>query len=88
MLVPRSVLSRLCITLALLYLLGTVLGGIGLGWIALHPPSPPIHETEERNAQTAAQRTSVEFRDTEGRLHASNCSTQETIAKVQCSSQR
>jgi hypothetical protein len=63
MLVTRSVLSRLSIALALLYLLGTVFGGIGLGWIALHPQSPPIHESEERNAQTAAQRTSTEFRD-------------------------
>jgi len=63
MLVTRSVLLRLSIALALLYLLGTVFGGIGLGWIALHPPSPPIHESEERNAQTAAQRTSTEFRD-------------------------
>jgi fermentation-respiration switch protein FrsA (DUF1100 family) len=62
MLVPRSVL-RLLIGLAILYLLGTVFGGIGLGWIALHPPSPPIHESEERNAKAAAQRTSTEFRD-------------------------
>jgi len=60
--VPRSVL-RLSIGLALLYLLGTVFGGIGLGWIALHPPSPPIYESEERNAKAAAQRTSTEFRD-------------------------
>jgi len=44
-------------------LLGTVFGGIGLAWIALHPPSPPIHESEERNAKAAAQRTSTKFRD-------------------------
>src|SRR5215469_5670295 len=59
----RSTLFYLCLTLALLYLLGTVLGGVGLGVIALHPASPPISQSEERNAQAAAQRDSVEFRD-------------------------
>lgn len=39
---PRSILLRLSIALAVLYLLGTVFGGIGLGEIALHPASPPI----------------------------------------------
>lgn len=62
MLVHRPVL-RLSIGLALLYLLGTVFGGIGLGWVALHPSSPPIHESEERNAKAVAQRTSTEFQD-------------------------
>jgi len=64
MLVPGSVL-RFSIGLVLLYLLGTVFGGIGLGWIALHPSSPPIHESEERNAKAAVQRISAEFQDLE-----------------------
>jgi len=65
MLLSRSALLRLCIALVLLYLLGTILGGIGLGWVALHPPSRPIRESEERNARIVAQRSSVEFRDVE-----------------------
>lgn len=39
------------------------MGGIGLGWNALHPASPPIHAYEERNARAAAEAQSVEFRD-------------------------
>ena len=61
----RPILLRLSIALAVLYLLGTVFGGIGLGEIALHPASRPIRESEERNAEAAAQRDSVEFRDSE-----------------------
>src|SRR5215467_961079 len=59
----RSILLRLSIALAVLYLLGTVFGGIGLGEIALHPASRPIGQSEERNAELAAQQNSVEFRD-------------------------
>jgi len=61
----RSILLCLSIALAVLYLLGTVFGGIGLGEIALHPASRPIRQSEERNAEAAAQRNSVEFRDVE-----------------------
>src|SRR5262249_20777433 len=61
----RSILLRVSIALAVLYLLGTVFGGIGLGEIALHPARRPIRESEERNAEAAAQRDSVEFRDSE-----------------------
>src|SRR5579871_858387 len=59
----QSVLFRLLVTLAILYLLGTVFGGISLGWIALHPGSRPISQSEERSAEATAQRDSVEFRD-------------------------
>jgi len=52
--VPRSVLSRLSIAIALLYLLGTVFGGLGLGWIALHPSSPAVSQSEQDNARAAA----------------------------------
>lgn len=49
----------------LLYLLGTLLGGIGLGWIALHPPRHPITSSEEFNAQSFAANVSAEFQDVE-----------------------
>jgi pimeloyl-ACP methyl ester carboxylesterase len=61
----HSILLYLSIALAVLYLLGTVFGGIALGEIALHPPSHPVRQSEERNAEAAAQQNSVEFRDVE-----------------------
>ncbi|MGB9072118.1 MAG: alpha/beta hydrolase [Terriglobales bacterium] len=60
-----SVLRRLLFVLVLFYLLGTVLGGIGLGWIALHPPRLSVTPSEERNAQAAAKAASIEFRNVE-----------------------
>lgn len=59
----HSIALRILVVLAILYLAGTLFGGIGLGWIALHPGSPPIHPYEESNARAAAQAKSVEFRD-------------------------
>jgi len=61
----RSVIRRLLSVLALLYVAGTVFGGIALGWIAVHPPSRPVTPSEERNAQAAAREGGVEFRDGE-----------------------
>ena len=61
----RSILLYLSIALAVLYLLGTVFGGIGLGEIALHPARRPIRQSEERNAGAAAQLDSVRLRDVE-----------------------
>jgi uncharacterized protein len=61
----RSAARRIPIVLAILYVVGTVLGGIGLGWIALHPNSPRITDSEERNARSYAQSKSIEFRDAE-----------------------
>lgn len=61
----RSILSRLCIVLAILYFLGAVFGGVGLGDIALHPSSPPIRESEKRNAELTARQNSVGFREVE-----------------------
>src|SRR5215470_3485900 len=58
-----TVIKRVFYLVAFLYVIGTIFGGIGLGWIALHPPSPPITESEERNAERAAQEESVQFRD-------------------------
>jgi hypothetical protein len=51
--------------LVFLYLAGSVLVGIGLGWMAMHPFRHPISQGEERNARAAAQRQGVEFRDAE-----------------------
>ena len=45
--------------------MGTIVGGIVLGWIALHPYSHPVTSSEERNARAAAQEAGVEFRDVE-----------------------
>jgi hypothetical protein len=59
------VIHKLLVALALPYLLGTVLGGIGLGWIALHRPSHPITPLEERNVMTAARVESVDTSDVE-----------------------
>ena len=60
-----STLRRFFYVLAFLYIAGTIFGGIGLGWIALHPPSPGVTPGEERNARAAALRSVVEFRDAE-----------------------
>jgi hypothetical protein len=48
-----------------LYVAGTIFGGIGLGWIALHPYSHPVTPNEDRNARAVAQEDGVEFRDVE-----------------------
>ena len=48
-----------------MYVAGTLFGGAGLGWYVLHPPSPPIHAYEERNARAYAPQKSIEFRDVE-----------------------
>jgi|SRR5580658_473508 pimeloyl-ACP methyl ester carboxylesterase len=61
----NSVIRTLPYFLVLLYVAGTVLGGIGLGWIALHPYSHAVTPTEERNAREAASEDGVEFRDVE-----------------------
>jgi len=58
-------IRRVLIVLVSLYLTLTILGGIGLGWIALHPPSARLIPSEERNAQAAAREAGVEFRDAE-----------------------
>jgi uncharacterized protein len=60
-----SVVRRLLYGLAILYVAGTILGGAGLGWIALHPYRHPIFPSEERIARAAALAHRVEFRDVE-----------------------
>lgn len=51
--------------LAFLYVVGTVLGGMGLGWIALHPYRHPVTGAEERNARAIAMTSNADFRDVE-----------------------
>jgi dipeptidyl aminopeptidase/acylaminoacyl peptidase len=58
-------MRRLFYVLVLLYVAGSIFGGIGLGWIALHPFSHSVTPSEERNARAAAQQEGVEFRDVE-----------------------
>src|SRR5580698_6785430 len=59
----RTTIRHLLLVLAILYLLGTIFGGIGLGWIALHPPSAKVTPHEEANAQMAAAAASEGFSD-------------------------
>jgi len=47
----------------ILYLCGSFFGGIGLGWIALHPPRLPVSEAEERTARASAQQAGDVFQD-------------------------
>ena len=61
----RSSLRVLVCGLAFLYIAGTVFGGIGLGWIALHPYRRSVTQSEERNARATAQADQIEFRDVE-----------------------
>ena len=56
---------RILFFCALLYVAGTIFGGIGLGWIAMHPASPGVTANEERNASEAARQANMEFRDVE-----------------------
>src|SRR5207302_6773480 len=46
-----------------LYLAGSIVGGIGLGWIAVHPPRNPISEREEKNVELTAHHDSDYFVD-------------------------
>jgi fermentation-respiration switch protein FrsA (DUF1100 family) len=61
----RSIIRPLLYILAFVYIAGTILGGIGLGWIALHPYSHSVTPGEERNVRAAAEANHVEFRDVE-----------------------
>jgi dipeptidyl aminopeptidase/acylaminoacyl peptidase len=51
--------------LAALYLIGTLLGGIGLGWIALHPPRHSATPAEVRNVKATIERGGATFQDVE-----------------------
>jgi uncharacterized protein len=51
--------------LVFLYIAGTVVVGVCLGWAALHPNRRPITVDAERTAKAAALQDNVEFRDVE-----------------------
>ena len=57
----RSTWRRLLILVAALYIVGTVLGGVVLGWIAVHPPRNVITQTEETNIEAAAKAEGEDF---------------------------
>jgi len=69
----RPVVRVVLFACAILYATGTILGGIGLGWIALHPPSPPVTASEESHAASYAREESLQFRDAD--LSAADGST-------------
>ncbi len=62
---PRSFLRRTLAILLALYVIGTIFGGIGLGWIALHPGRRPLTAEDEHKAATNSQAEHAEFRDVE-----------------------
>jgi dipeptidyl aminopeptidase/acylaminoacyl peptidase len=58
----RKALKKLLVAVALLYVLGTIAGGIGLGWIAVRPPKRPLTPGDETAANLAARGDSAEIR--------------------------
>jgi uncharacterized protein len=59
----KTIIRRLLLVSVVLYLCGTVFGGIGLGWIALHPPRRPITPRETTTVQALATADSAKFID-------------------------
>jgi dipeptidyl aminopeptidase/acylaminoacyl peptidase len=59
----KTIIRRLLVASVVLYGCGTVLGGIGLGWIALHPPSRGITAREITAVQAQAAADSAKFFD-------------------------
>jgi uncharacterized protein len=59
----RSKVRRFLYLVAILYLAGTILGGIGLGSIALHPPIRSLTKSEETNVHADANAASQGFDD-------------------------
>jgi uncharacterized protein len=61
----RSIARRVPYFLFALYISASIFGGIALGWLELHPKSPPIRDYEEHNARAYAAARSIEFQDVE-----------------------
>jgi len=59
----RPVVRRISVVLAILYVAGTLFGGMGLGWVATHPGRRPITADEERQVGLYARANNAEFRD-------------------------
>jgi uncharacterized protein len=61
--VRRRSLPNLLVVLVSLYLLGTIVGGVALGWTALHPGRRPITPNEQIQAEETAKSDDAELRD-------------------------
>jgi uncharacterized protein len=61
----HSILRRALLLLAALYIIGTIFGGIGLGWVALHPGRRPLTVQDQHKAEATAQAERDEFRNVE-----------------------
>jgi dipeptidyl aminopeptidase/acylaminoacyl peptidase len=59
----HSVLRSVLVVLVVLYLLGGIVGGIGGGWIALHPPVRPILPSKQKQVEEAAASDSIDLED-------------------------
>jgi uncharacterized protein len=66
--VTSGVLRRTLWVLAVFYVAGTLLGGIGLGWIALHPPRHIPTATESNTAKRTIESMGAEFREVDLRV--------------------
>lgn len=56
-------LRRTFIVFAVLYLAGTLFGGVGLGWIALHPPRHAPSTAEAQNVQRTVESSGAKFEE-------------------------
>ena len=63
MLRRHSILRRTLLALVVLYVAGTILGGVALAWIALHPPKRRINPPDEANARASTAAASQTFVD-------------------------
>lgn len=59
----RSLLRPVLLILVAFYLLFEIVIGVGVGWIALHPPVRPILPSEEKHVEEAAASDSVKLQD-------------------------
>lgn len=59
----RSLPRAMFVVLTSLYLLGTILGGAGLGWIAVHPGRRPLTPEEQAQAEADAQSKNAVLRN-------------------------
>jgi hypothetical protein len=58
----RSVIRLALIFVVGLYIIGSIAGGICLGWIAVHPPRRPITLNEQEKAEESSRQQNQNFR--------------------------
>src|SRR5947209_3149051 len=61
--VPHSFLRGVGIVLAILYVAGTMFGGIGLGEMAVHPGRRPISVNEEKQIESDLRMLNANLQD-------------------------